>query len=126
MTATEKTPMSVALGALEPLGVTELREVAAAAERLAQERGDSERRSFIEETRKKAASLGLTLGEVLGEITSAGSGRRRNAKPDKKTRASAAVKYRGPNGEPWSGRGRPPRWVQAAEAEGRSRADFSV
>ena len=126
MTATEKTALATALAALDALDVAELRDVAAAAERLAQERGEVERRSFIEETRKKAASLGISLSEVLGEIAPASSGRRRNAKPEKKTRASAAVKYRGPNGEPWSGRGRPPRWVQAVEAEGRSRNDYAV
>ncbi len=126
MTAPEKNTLATALGSLESLDVAELREVAATAERLAQERGDSERRSFIEETRKKAAALGISINDVLGDMASSASGRRRNAKPEKKTRASAAVKYRGPNGEPWSGRGRPPRWVQAVEAEGRSRNDYAV
>ncbi len=126
MTAPEKNTLATALGALESLDVAELREVAATAERLAQERGDSERRSFIEETRKKAAALGISINDVLGDMASSASGRRRNAKPEKKTRASAAVKYRGPNGENWSGRGRPPRWVQAVEAEGRSRNDYAV
>jgi DNA-binding protein H-NS len=126
MTAPEKNTLATALGALESLDVAELREVAATAERLAQERGESERRSFIEETRKKAAALGISINDVLGDMASSASGRRRNAKPEKKTRASATVKYRGPNGEPWSGRGRPPRWVQAVEAEGRSRNDYAV
>ncbi len=126
MTAPEKTSLAAALGVLESLGVAELREVAAAAERLAQERSEGERRSFIEETRKRAAALGLNISDLLGDIEPAGGGRRRGPKPGKKTRASAAVKYRGPNGEPWSGRGRPPRWVQAVEAEGRSRNDYAV
>ncbi|NGM20012.1 H-NS histone family protein [Roseomonas stagni] len=126
MTASEKNSLSSALEALQTLGVAELRQVAAEAERLAQERGESERRSFIEETRKKAAALGLAMSDLLGDMEPASGGRRRGPKPGKKTRASAAVKYRGPNGEPWSGRGRPPRWVQAVEAEGRSRSDFAV
>ena len=47
MTASEKNSLSSALEALQTLGVAELRQVAAEAERLAQERGESERRSFI-------------------------------------------------------------------------------
>ena len=44
----------------------------------------------------------------------------------KKTKSAVAVKYRGPNGETWSGRGRAPRWVEALEAQGRQRAEFSI
>ena len=39
----------------------------------------------------------------------------------------AAVKYRGPNGEGWSGgRGRKPRWVTEALAAGKSLSDFEI
>ncbi|WP_370655812.1 H-NS histone family protein, partial [Paracraurococcus lichenis] len=34
--------------------------------------------------------------------------------------------YRGPNGETWSGRGRLPKWLHAAEAEGKSRDSFLI
>jgi DNA-binding protein H-NS len=34
------------------------------------------------------------------------------------------VKYRGPNSETWSGRGRLPKWLQTLEAEGRDREEF--
>jgi DNA-binding protein H-NS len=37
-----------------------------------------------------------------------------------------APKYRGPNGELWSGRGRPPRWLQHALSQGRRREDFLI
>ena len=36
-------------------------------------------------------------------------------------RGHAPVKYRGPNGETWSGRGRTPGWLTAIEMDGRSR-----
>jgi DNA-binding protein H-NS len=36
------------------------------------------------------------------------------------------VKFRGPNGETWSGRGRMPKWLQAAEANGESRDKYLV
>ena len=47
--------------------------------------------------------------------------------PVKKTRAPAAVKYVGPNGEKWTGRGRVPKWlVEAAALDGKSVWDFLV
>jgi DNA-binding protein H-NS len=37
-----------------------------------------------------------------------------------------AAKYRGPNGETWSGRGLAPRWLAALIANGRSKDDFAI
>ena len=125
MSNTEKSALKDVITALQELGAAELRDVAAAAEKLAHEKGDHERRQFIEETRRRAAALGVNVSDLFGEPGPSGAKRGRKAKPER-SRASPAVKYRGPNGEPWSGRGRPPRWVQAVEAEGRSRNDFAV
>lgn len=44
----------------------------------------------------------------------------------KKTGATVAAKYRGPNGETWSGRGLAPRWLAALLAQGRSKEDFAI
>ena len=44
----------------------------------------------------------------------------------KKAKSAVAAKYRGPNGETWSGRGRAPKWLEALEAQGRLRAEFSI
>jgi len=77
----------------------------------------------LEETRAKLAELGLTLETVLPASPSAG----RNGQGRKK-RSDAGkplpARYRGPNGETWSGRGRMPKWLQALEAEGRNREEF--
>lgn len=37
-----------------------------------------------------------------------------------------AAKYRGPNGESWSGRGMMPRWLAAQVAAGKSKENFAV
>ncbi|MEY4609090.1 MAG: hypothetical protein RL625_1307 [Gemmatimonadota bacterium] len=56
--------------------------------------------------------------------------RKARAKGAKGARRSAAkgakvpAKYRSPNGESWSGRGKQPRWLAALVAEGRSPAEF--
>ena len=43
-----------------------------------------------------------------------------------KVRAPVAVKYRGPNGETWSGRGKAPKWLTRLESEQRHRDEFLV
>jgi DNA-binding protein H-NS len=50
----------------------------------------------------------------------------RARKPRGDTGTKRAAKYRGPNGEEWSGRGRMPRWLAALEAEGRGREEFLI
>jgi DNA-binding protein H-NS len=51
---------------------------------------------------------------------------RRTRKPRDDTGAKRAAKYRSPNGEEWSGRGRMPNWLAALEAEGRGREEFLI
>ncbi|MCZ8293226.1 MAG: H-NS histone family protein [Hylemonella sp.] len=43
----------------------------------------------------------------------------------KKTRTVPA-KYRGPNGETWSGRGSMPRWLATLVAQGKSKESFAI
>lgn len=43
-----------------------------------------------------------------------------------KAKQAAPVKYRGPNGETWAGRGRTPGWLSALESSGSSREQFLV
>ena len=37
-----------------------------------------------------------------------------------------AAKFKGPNGETWSGRGKVPRWLAALVAQGEPKANFAV
>src|SRR5690349_2656423 len=67
---------------------------------------------------------GVSLGELRGALTGGvkgvrgGKGGRRRKVP---------VMYRHPKtGETWSGRGRPARWVAAAEKAGHKRTEFLV
>ena len=86
----------------------------------------------IEESRK--VELGLAIAHVRQLVTewgmtpedcgfrSGAASANRKAKP-----VSVAVpKYRGPNGETWTGHGRPPAWLLALEAEGHPKAEFLI
>jgi DNA-binding protein H-NS len=71
----------------------------------------------IAEIREKMKSYGLTAYDIGGSVRKRNSGRG----------AKAHVKYRGPNGETWSGgRGRKPKWVTDALAKGKKLEDFAV
>ena len=75
----------------------------------------------ISDIRKKIDLYGLTAAD-LGLAKSGPGMAARAARP-----AKAAAKYRGPNGETWSGgRGRKPQWVTQALKEGRNIEDFAV
>ncbi len=80
------------------------------------------------ELERRAAELGIAPGDVFAWL-------RQQMPVDKGARArkprddigiKRAAKYRGPNGEEWSGRGRMPNWLAALEAEGRGREEFLI
>jgi DNA-binding protein H-NS len=74
----------------------------------------------IADIRKKIELYGLTAAD-LGFARS-GPGMAGRAKGPK-----GVVKYRGPNGETWSGgRGRKPQWVAQALKDGRDIEEFAV
>lgn len=103
-------------------------ELKAQAEKLlaqAEQMKEQERADVIADVKSKIAAYDLSaddLGLSGGRGGSGGRGRTAKAK-----KAPAAIKYRGPNGETWSGgRGRKPQWVVTALAKGKSLDEFRV
>ena len=114
---------------LDDLSVGQLRSVQRYAEAKVRERAESEKAALIEEARRRAEELGLSLRDLFGEGTTpapAKRGRKPRGEGQKAERPPPAAKYRSPQGETWSGRGRAPKWLQVAEAEGRSRDEFLI
>lgn len=75
----------------------------------------------IADIKRKIDLYGLTAADLGFAKSGPGIPRAKGAKP------AAAPKYRGPNGETWSGgRGRKPQWVTQALKEGRNLEDFAV
>ena len=73
----------------------------------------------VQEILAKMNAFGITLKDL-----DASKGRTRKvATPGTKT---AAAKFRGPNGESWSGRGLTPRWLTALIAQGRRKEEFAI
>lgn len=96
----------------------------------------------------RAREFDMTVQEILAKMQAFGitakdlaAGQRRGAKgkakiaaaPGKRGRATgkksgipAPIKFRGPNGETWSGRGLMPRWLSALVAAGQPRESFAI
>ena len=106
-------------------------------EKLQKQAAEIKSREFsktVEEIRAKMQAFGITLKDLQ---PGKGRGKVKVAKTTTKTKAAAkpskekvtvpvAAKYRGPNGEAWSGRGLMPRWLAALVAQGRTKEDFAI
>lgn len=92
----------------------------------------------VEEIRAIVEKHGLTQSEVLEVFPQtypkainvakgkAAPGVEGEKKVSPLTGTKAKVKYRGPNGETWAGRGQKPRWLAACLKQGRTLEEFAV
>lgn len=92
--------------------------------------------STVAEIKAKMQAFGITVKD-LGAGKSGGKGKSvkgtkapkaSTAKPRKSKAAGVPVapKFRGPNGETWSGRGLSPKWLSALIAQGQKKEDFAI
>ncbi|EQD75059.1 histone family protein nucleoid-structuring protein H-NS [mine drainage metagenome] len=93
-------------------------ELMAQAEELKQQANavrQQEKQGVIAEIREKVARYGITAKELglVGTRVAARS-------------AGSGVRYRGPNGEIWNGKGRRPDWLKQATSAGRNKSDFAI
>ena len=100
---------------LESLSLKELKQLQKDVDAAITEFKDRERKKALAEVEAFAKERGL-LPADLAELTS------------KRTRKSAAPKYANPAdaSQTWTGRGRRPRWIEAALAEGKSLDDMTI
>jgi DNA-binding protein H-NS len=100
----------------DTLAPQELRILRDSAEAKQLEKLENAKTEVIAEVRNKLNELGLTFDDVF-------------ARTKRKRRVAAStppIKYRSPNGQTWSGRGRAPKWIQQLELEGRNREEYKV
>ena len=118
---------------LDQLTVQQLTALIAAAEAKRRDKLEDAKSALRAEIERRAAELGIapgylfsTAGQQAPAEQEAVKNRTRARKPRDDIGAKRAAKYRGPNGEEWSGRGRMPNWLAALEAEGRGREEFLI
>ena len=90
--------------------------------------------STVADIRAKMAAFGITVKDLGVKSTAkkgkpgrpAKAGKVAKVRKSKAAGVPVAAKFRGPNGETWSGRGLSPKWMTALIAQGRSKSDFAV
>ena len=118
---------------LDRMTVPQLTALITAAEAKRRDKLHDAKSALRAEMERRAAELGMAPGDLFSaagqqapaEQAAAKNGRR-TRKPRDDIGTKRVAKYRGPNGEEWSGRGRTPKWLAALEAEGRGREDFLI
>jgi DNA-binding protein H-NS len=112
-------PGKAAFDVLDAMSVQELVALIEQAESKRAEKMEQARRGLLDEFRKRAAELGLSLDALLPSASSAKAEKR-------STGDKLPVKFRSPNGEAWTGRGRLPGWLKGLESTGKKRDDYRV
>ncbi|MCB2000810.1 MAG: H-NS histone family protein [Rhodoferax sp.] len=108
-------------------------------EKLQKQANDIRTREFdktVQEILAKMQAFGITVKDLQAATSrgaKAGGGRKRQAaasakggKASKMAGTTVAPKYRGPNGETWSGRGLMPRWMSHLVDQGAKKEDFAI
>ena len=118
---------------LDRMTVQQLVALIAAAEAKRRDKLEDARAELRAEMERRAAELGISADDLFSMAGQQAPTEQRAAKNGPRTRkprddigAKRAAKYRGPNGEEWSGRGRTPIWLAALEAESKNRKEFAV
>jgi len=111
-------------------------------EKLQKQASDIRAKEFdktVSEILAQMQAFGITLKDLqqamgkgrIGKGRGKAAGKGAVKKPAVKKRGAkaggtVAAKYRGPNGETWSGRGLMPKWLSALVAQGRTKQEFAV
>ena len=109
----------------------QLRQKISEMEKQAAELQKKNRPAVLAELRQQMAAYGITAEELSRPAARAAKPRgplARAASPAKakKPAVPSPMKYRGPEGQGWTGRGTAPRWLNDLVAAGQTREDFLI
>ena len=112
--------------------LVKLRQQIADMEKQAAELQKKNRPAVLAELREQMAAYGITAEELSRPAAKAARPKALQAKPaasapkSKKAAAPSPAKYRGPEGQTWTGRGTVPKWLNELLAGGKTRDDFLI
>ena len=103
--------------ALPQLSIENLGRIGEAVRQIRQTKQEEARQTTRQAIEAQLQATGLSLRDLFPELL-----------PGRRSGEAGPVppKYRGPNGEEWSGRGHTPKWLAALEATGRPRDEFLI
>jgi DNA-binding protein H-NS len=101
---------------LDDLSLKELKDLHARVAKAISTFEDRKKKHALAELEEKARAMGFSLAELTGAVTKV------------RKRAPATPKYANPadKSDTWSGRGRKPRWFDAALKAGKSPEDLAI
>ena len=125
---------------IKELILNNLMDIQGQIEQLQKQAAELKARDFdktVEEIRAKMLVFGITEKDLQvvkrgpragkGKSKSEVSTKKRSMADSKKSAGKpVAPKYRGPNGETWSGRGLSPKWLSSLVEQGAKREDFAI
>jgi DNA-binding protein H-NS len=103
--------------ALPQLSIEHLGRIGEAVRQIRQTKQEEARHTTRQAIEAQLQATGLSLRDLFPELLPGRRGGEAGPVPSK---------YRGPNGEEWSGRGHTPKWLTALEATGRQREEFRI
>lgn len=118
--------------------MTNLIEIQGQIEKLQKQASEIKAKEFnstVQDILAKMQAFGITVKDLQGakpaKAAKGGRGKKaavssKPAKVSKNAGVVVAAKYRGPNGEAWSGRGLTPKWLAALIAQGQTKESFAV
>ena len=89
----------------------------------------------VQEIREKMQAFGITIKDLQAAAAKPRKGKAKSAAAARAGLLAArssqagtvvAAKYRGPNGETWSGRGLTPKWLAALLEQGKTKDEFLI
>ncbi|MEN9537874.1 MAG: hypothetical protein RLZZ126_109 [Pseudomonadota bacterium] len=85
----------------------------------------------VQDIMAKMAAFGITVKDLQAakprrKKKTAVAGKAKSKTSSKLAGSSVAPKFRGPNGETWSGRGLMPKWLSMLVASGKTKEEFAV
>ena len=120
--------------------MSELIDIQSQIQKLQKQASEIKAREFdatVRDILAKMEAFGISVKDLQGAAGRKARGRPSVKKPvvvkqrsvavkSKRAGITVAAKYKGPNGEAWTGRGLTPRWLSALVAQGRSKEEFVI
>ena len=111
--------------------LVKLRQQIAEMEKQAAELQKKNRPAVLAELREQMAAYGITAEELSRPAAKAAKPRQPLAKAaspakSKKAAVPSPAKYRGPQGQTWTGHGTAPKWLNELLVDGKTREDFLI
>jgi DNA-binding protein H-NS len=118
--------------------MTNLIDIQSQIEKLQKQASDIRVREFdktVQDIVAKMQAFGISLKDIQAETTRNSKARTKPKTSPKAAKSKAAkpagggtvaAKYRGPNGETWSGRGLTPKWLAVLVANGKTKEEFAI